>query len=53
VVVENAVVEVIEYPIFGDTYEYALNMKGEWVNEADGLTYPVLVEVPVYYPEAT
>ena len=28
-------------------------MTGEWVNEADGLTYPVLVEVPVYYPEAT
>jgi hypothetical protein len=53
VVVENAIVEVIEYPIFGDTYEYALNMKGEWVNEADGVTYPVLVEVPVYYPEAT
>jgi hypothetical protein len=22
------------------------------VNEADGVTYPVLVEVPVYYPES-
>ena len=28
-------------------------MTGNWYNEADGLTYPVLVEVPVYYPEAT
>jgi hypothetical protein len=53
VVVENAVVEVEKYQIFGDVYDYALKMTGEWVNEADGLTYPVLVEVPVYYPEAT
>ena len=53
VVVENAVVEIEKYVIFGDMYDYALKMTGEWVNEADGLTYPVLVEVPVYYPEAT
>ena len=53
VVVENAVVEVEKYLLWGDMYDYALKMTGEWVNEADGLTYPVLVEVPVYYPEAT
>jgi hypothetical protein len=53
VVVENAVVEIEKYQIWGDMYDYALTMTGEWVNEADGLTYPVLVEVPVYYPEAT
>ena len=53
VVVEDAVVEIEKYVIFGDVYDYALKMTGEWVNEADGLTYPVLVEVPVYYPEAT
>ena len=53
VVVENAVVEVEKYVIWGDMYDYALKMTGEWVNEEDGLTYPVLVEVPVYYPDAT
>ena len=53
VVVENATVEVEKYLLWGDMYDYALKMTGEWVNEADGLTYPVLVEVPVYYPEAT
>ena len=53
VVVENAVVEIEKYQIWGDMYDYALTMTGEWVNEADGRTYPVLVEVPVYYPEAT
>jgi hypothetical protein len=53
VVVENALVEIEKYQIWGDMYDYALTMTGEWVNEADGLTYPVLVEVPVYYPEAT
>ena len=53
VVVENAVVEIEKYQIYGDMYDYALKMSGEWVNEEDGLTYPVLVEVPVYYPEAT
>ena len=53
VVVENALVEIEEYLLWGDMYDYALKMSGEWVNPADGLTYPVLVEVPVYYPEAT
>ena len=53
VVVENATVEVEKYLLFGDMYDYALKMSGEWVNPEDGLTYPVLVEVPVYYPEAT
>ena len=53
VVVENAVVEVEKYLLFGDMYDYALKMTGEWINPEDGLTYPVLVEVPVYYPEAT
>ena len=53
VVVENATVEIEKHLLFGDTYDYALNMSGEWINPEDGLTYPVLVEVPVYYPEAT
>ena len=53
VVVENAVVEVEKFEIFEGTYEHALKMTGNWVNAADGLTYPVLVEIPVYYPEAT
>ena len=53
VVVENAVVEVDSFIIYGDTYDYALKMTGNWVNEEDGVTYPVLVEVPVYYPGST
>ena len=53
VVVENATVEIEKYVIFGDVYDYALKMSGNWINPEDGLTYPVLVEVPVYYPEAT
>ena len=53
VVVENAVVEVEKYLLWGDMYDYALKMTGVWNNEEDGLAYPVLVEVPVYYPEAT
>ncbi|MBQ5774314.1 MAG: hypothetical protein IIW05_00450, partial [Paludibacteraceae bacterium] len=48
-----ATVEIEKYVIFGDVYDYALKMSGEWINPEDGLTYPVLVEVPVYYPEAT
>lgn len=51
VVVENATVEIEKYLIFGDTYDYSLKMTGVWTNE--GIDYPVLVEVPVYYPEAT
>ena len=53
VVVENATVEVEKVLLFGDMYDYALKMTGNWLNEDDGVTYPVLVEVPVYYPEAT
>ena len=53
VVVENAAIEIEKYLLWGDMYDYALKMSGEWVNPEDGLTYPVLVEVPVYYPEAT
>ena len=51
VVVENATVEVEKILLFGDMYDYALKMTGVWTNE--GVDYPVLVEVPVYYPEAT
>ena len=51
IVVENATVEVEKFLIFGDTYEYALKMTGVWTNE--GVDYPVLVDIPVYYPEAT
>ena len=32
-------------------YDYSLKMTGVWTNE--GIDYPVLVEVPVYYPEST
>ena len=53
VVVENAAIEIEKYLIFGDMYDYSLKMTGVWHNEEDGLDYPVLVEVPVYYPEAT
>ena len=52
VVVENATVVVDKYHLFGDVYDYSLTMTGTWTDE-EGLEYPVLVEVPVYYPEAT
>ena len=52
VVVENAVIEIEKYLLFGDMYDYALKMTGVWT-DSEGLEYPVLVEVPVYYPEAT
>ena len=51
IVVENATVEVEKYLLFGDTYDYSLKMTGVWTNE--GVDYPVLVDIPVYYPEAT
>ena len=51
VVVENAAIEIEKYLLWGDMYDYALKMTGVWSNE--GVDYPVLVEVPVYYPEAT
>ena len=52
VVVENAVVEVEKFETFEGMYEHSLKMTGVWT-DAEGLDYPVLVEVPVYYPEAT
>ena len=52
VVVENATIEIEKYLIFGDMYDYSLKMTGNWTDAA-GVTYPVSVEVPVYYPEAT
>jgi hypothetical protein len=53
VVVENATLEVEEIKVFEGIYEHAATLTGNWYNEADGLNYPVLVELPVYYPEAT
>ncbi len=53
VVVEDATVQIDTIPLFGDQVDYALKMTGEWTYAEDGVTYPVLVEVPVYYPEAT
>ena len=53
VVVENAKIEIEKYLLWGDMYDYSLKMTGVWFNTEDGLEYPVTVEVPVYYPEAT
>ena len=53
VVVENATAKVEKYLLFGEMYDYSLTLTGKWLNPEDGLTYPVLVEVPVYYPEST
>ncbi len=53
VVVEDATVTIDTIPLFGDQVDYALNMTADWTYAEDGVTYPVLVEVPVYYPEAT
>ena len=53
VVVENAAIEIEKYLLWGDMYDYSLKMTGVWHNEEDGLDYPVTVEVPVYYPDAT
>ena len=53
VVVEDATVQIDTVPLFGDQVDYALTMTANWTYAEDGLTYPVLVEVPVYYPEAT
>lgn len=52
VVVENATIEIDTIPLFDDVVDFALTMTGEWV-DAEGLVYPVLVDIPVYYPEAT
>ena len=53
VVVEDATVQIDTIPLFGDMVDYALKMTADWTYAEDGVTYPVLVEVPVYYPEAT
>ena len=55
VVIEDATVAVNEVePFPGATMkEYSLTMTADWTYAEDGVTYPVLVEVPVYYPEAT
>ena len=53
VVVENATIEIEKYLLWGDMYDYSLKMSGVWSNPEDGVDYPVLVEVPVYYPEST
>ena len=53
VVVEDATVEIDTIPMFGDVVDYALKMTANWTDTTDNTTYPVLVEVPVYYPEAT
>lgn len=56
--IDNATIELqkkllFSDPIMGDVYDHSLTMKGNWTNEEDGLIYPVLVEVSVYYPDAT
>ena len=53
VVVEDATVQIDTIPLFGDAVDYSLKMTANWTYAEDGVTYPVLVEVPVYYPEAT
>ena len=53
VVVEDATVQIDTIPMFGDVVDYALKMTANWTDTTDNTTYPVLVEVPVYYPEAT
>ena len=53
VVVEDATVQIDTIPLFGDAVDYALKMTANWTDTTDNTTYPVLVEVPVYYPEAT
>lgn len=50
--VYDAKVEIGQVELFDGVYDYTLTMTADWT-DADGVTYPVLVEVPVYYPEAT
>ena len=52
IVIEDAHVEIGQIEVFEGMYEYSLTMTADWT-DAEGVTYPVLVEVPVYYPEAT
>ena len=53
IIIEDAMVEVGKIEIFEGTYEYTLTMTANWTDSTDNTTYPVLVEVPVYYPEST
>ena len=54
VVIEDATVAVNEVePFPGAMKEYSLMMTANWTYAEDGVTYPVLVEVPVYDPNAT
>jgi hypothetical protein len=50
--IDDANVEVIKVPLFDDVYDYSLKMTADYTH-TDGVTYPVLLEVPLYYPEAT
>ena len=52
IVIEDATLDVKKIETFPGMYEYSLEMTANWT-DAEGVTYPVLVEVPVYYPEAT
>ena len=51
IVIEDADVEVGKVELFDGVYDYTLTMTANWT-DAEGVTYPGLVEVPVYYPEA-
>lgn len=50
--ITDAAVVVDEWKDFPEapTSNYALTMTADWTNEADGLTYPVKVEVLIYDP---
>ena len=52
IVIEDAHVEIGQIEVFEGQYEYSLTMTADWT-DAEGVTYPVKVEVPAYYPEAT
>ncbi len=49
--IADAIVAIDTIVLSGNTYEYALEMRADWTFMDDGVTYPVLVEVPVYYPD--
>ena len=51
--IADATVAIDTVPQFGGIVEYALNITANWTYAEDGVTYPVSVYVPVYYPEAT
>ena len=51
IVIEDATLDVKKIETFPGMYEYSLEMTANWT-DAEGVTYPVLVEVPVYYPES-